>query len=481
MGVVETPLVQELRPAPSVTAALERVRHWPRVLLLDSPRLQIGRGRYSFLTADPRQNWHLSSPTFGVDPLSEIAAWKFPTTQFLEQLPPFQGGLAGLLGYEIGRAWERVPAAAIDEFQVPAMVVGLYDWVIAWDHLLGTCHLIVQPWSADGRASATADEQRQRADQVLAALQSPETRQPGEPNVGSRGTLPRESLAAEHPVAIGGLALDVRSSFSRTGYLAAVQRVVDYIRAGDAFQVNLTQRLLTPARGTPTEIYCSLRETNPAPFAAYFDFDEGVILSASPERFVQVTGRHVETRPIKGTRARAGSGQVDLLVGDALRESQKDRAENIMIVDLLRNDLSRVCQPGSVQVPQLCRVETYQTVKHLVSVVQGELCDDHSVWDLIRATLPGGSISGAPKVRAMEIIAELEPTVRGPYTGNLFYAGVGQRFDSSILIRTLVWSRGWLSCGIGGGLVGLSDPADEYAETLVKGAAMMTAVAKVRP
>jgi para-aminobenzoate synthetase component 1 len=266
------------------------------------------------------------------------------------------------------------------------------------------------------------------------------------------------------------------SNFARDDYLRAVERAIEYIYAGDIFQVNLSQRLLYPAIGNPLDLYLRLRERNPAPFAGYFAHGDWVVASASPERFVSVTDGEVETRPIKGTRSRRPGAEADLFTRDELRESEKDQAENVMIVDLLRNDLSRVCRPGSVRVPELCRVETYETVQHLVSQIRGQLAPDRSAWDLFRAVFPGGSITGAPKVRSMEIIAELEPTARGPYCGSLFYIGYNGQADSNILIRTFTVRHGWIQCPVGGGIVAQSDSAAEYEETLVKAEGMLRAL-----
>jgi para-aminobenzoate synthetase component 1 len=266
------------------------------------------------------------------------------------------------------------------------------------------------------------------------------------------------------------------SDFSRDEYLKTVERIIEYIHAGDIFQANLSQRLLAQSSRDPLELYGRLREKNTAPFAAYFSHADWAIVSASPERFLKVTDRLVETRPIKGTRRRQAGPEADLFTRDALRESEKDQAENVMIVDLLRNDLSRVCQPGSIRVPALCNVETYETVQHLVSEIRGFLAEPFDVWDLWAAAFPGGSITGAPKVRAMEIISELEPTARGPYCGNLFYVGFDGQADSSILIRTLICRHGWVQCPVGGGIVAQSDPLAEYQETWHKAEAMLRAL-----
>ncbi|HEX2473916.1 MAG TPA: anthranilate synthase component I family protein, partial [Lacipirellulaceae bacterium] len=235
-------------------------------------------------------------------------------------------------------------------------------------------------------------------------------------------------------------------------------------------------RLLHRATSSPIDLYCRLRERNPAPFAGYLDGGNWQIASASPERFVRIDDGHVETRPIKGTRARARRPEADLFAGDELRASDKDRAENVMIVDLLRNDLSRTCRPESVHVSQLCGLETYEYVQHLVSVVEAQLRDDATPSDLLRTSFPGGSVTGAPKIRAMEIIAEVEPTVRGAYCGSLGYIGLDGRMDTSILIRTITASRGWWQLPVGGGIVAQSNPRAEYEETWHKAAGMLRAL-----
>ena len=245
-----------------------------------------------------------------------------------------------------------------------------------------------------------------------------------------------------------------------------------------SFQVNLSQRLLHPAVDDSVALYHRLRERNPAPFAGYFDLGEIQIVSASPERFVQVRDGWVETRPIKGTRQRGELQSADSEHADCLQASEKDRAENVMIVDLLRNDLSRVCQADSVQVTELCVLERYQYVQHLVSAVRGRLREGKSSVDLIRAAFPGGSVTGAPKVRAMEIIAELEPTARGPYCGSLGYLGFDGAVDLSILIRTITAGRGWWQAPVGGGIVAQSQPEAEYEETWHKAEGLLRAIVK---
>ncbi len=464
---MQRPLVEELIPAPGVWPALAAFAGRPGVVLFDSALQREPLGRYSFLSAEPRQTLVLPRAERGLDPFvdvrRELAAHR---TEPVPGLPPFQGGAAGLLSYELGRCWERLPDPIVDEFGIPAAVINIYDWVLAWDHAQQRAWVIAHDHGADfDRRIAEAKE--------LIAASAPMLDQ-------SAGLRP--PLAGQYDVApltevhlVPGTER-VASNFSRDGYLQAVQRVIEYIRAGDIFQANLSQRLLARANCSPPELYRRLRMCNPAPFAGYFAHDDWAVLSSSPERFLRVEEGIVETRPIKGTRQRRPVPEADLFTRDELRESGKDRAENVMIVDLLRNDLSRVCRPGSIRVPKLCAVETYETVQHLVSEVRGELRAGQDFWNLLAAAFPGGSITGAPKVRAMEVITELEQVARGPYCGSLFYCGFDGRADSSILIRTLVQRDGWVQCSVGGGIVAQSDPAAEYAETLHKAAGMLRAL-----
>jgi len=299
---------------------------------------------------------------------------------------------------------------------------------------------------------------------------------------------------------VPGLA-GVTSNFDRANYLRTVARAREYVHAGDCFQANIAQRLLFPQNEHTLELYQRLRELNAAPFAGYLDLGEFVIASASPERFLRVCHElsekgsdpenargqtpfritskrpdEIQARPIKGTRPRGMTPEEDLARIEELQESAKDRSENVMIVDLLRNDLGRVSEYGSVRVEELCRVESFRYVHHLVSQVCGRLRARLGPMDLLRAAFPGGSVTGAPKVRAMEIIAELEPNARGPYCGSLGYIGFDGSMDSSILIRTFTAGRGWVQFPVGGGIVADSDPAHEYEETWHKAEGMLRAL-----
>ena len=465
------PLVERLDPAPDVEGALARLRHLPHCVLLDSARRTDKLGRYSFLAADPFT--FFTRPADDRSALDELAAQlaNFAAPR-VDGLPPFQGGALGLFSYEFGQSFERLPPPRCDEFGVPGLAVGFYDVVLAWDHQQDQAWIV-----SHGFPAVAAVDRRRRAAQRLQEIKHLLAGDPEEPpsktNVHSPRTVAGQDLAPQfavpgHP--------GLTSNLDREAYLSIVRKAIDYIHAGDVFQVNLAQRLLFPAQTDSWELYLRLRNRNPAPFAAYFDLGEFQVLSASPERFVRVADGHVEARPIKGTRQRTAQPEADLFAGDELEQSEKDRAENVMIVDLLRNDLSRVCDADSVRVTQLCGLETFQYVQHLVSAVEGRLEAGRSAADLIRAAFPGGSITGAPKVRAMEIIAELEPTARGPYCGSLGYLGFDGALDMNILIRTITAGRGWWQFPVGGGIVAQSTPEREYEETWHKAAGMIRAL-----
>jgi len=473
------PLVEELVPAPDPFETCVRFAGLPSLVFLDSATDAEHLGRHSFLTADPWSavrskalltqqlvdgRWVRVEP----DALTHARALLAPhAAEPLADLPPFQGGAAGYLGYDWGATLERVPRPRYDDYALPDVLLGLYDWVIAWDHPAGRAWVIST--GIPERGTARTDRAARRLTFVKERLT--------DRRIGgwadSNSTANRLS-APSYPVpGVPG----VRSNFTREGYLDAVARVIEYIFAGDIFQANLSQRLEAPLAGTPLDLYRRLRRRNPAPFAAFLDCGDVVIASSSPERFLRVhDGRQVETRPIKGTRPRGVGPEHDAALALALAESDKDRAENVMIVDLLRNDLSRVCRPGTVRVPELFAIEHYATVHHMVSTVVGELAPEHDGVDLLRAAFPGGSITGAPKVRAMQIIAELEPTARGAYCGAIGYVSVTGALDTSIVIRTYLVLGRDVYFQVGGGIVADSDPEQEYRETLDKARGLVAAL-----
>lgn len=452
--------------------ALEHFQGQPFLLLLDSAaRHREQDSRYSFLTADPIAIQRLDRAVFPMDPFQPLRNWQQQMAGLALEapadLPPFAGGIAGLMSYELGEAFERLPRPAPDIFRTPALLAGFFDWSIVWDHLTGTVTAWVLDLPCDvPRLLSTADRLqwiRQHLNGFGSAADSTPVSLSGSDELQLSGQYHRIEPTTE-----------VYSDYSRDEYVSTVARVIEYIRAGDIFQANLSQRLLAPWRGTAVELYHRVRQRNPAPFCGLLQHEDVAIVSASPERFLKVggTGR-VETRPIKGTRRRQASPIADLFVGNELASSEKDRAENVMIVDLLRNDLSRSCQPGTVRVTGLCEIERFETVLHLVSTVVGHLHGNRDVWNLMAGCFPGGSITGAPKIRAMEIIAELERSVRGAYCGSFFACGPRGDFDSSILIRTFTMKGGWVQFPVGGGIVADSDPLDEYRETLHKASGMI--------
>lgn len=459
--------IHQLDPELSVSDALQKFADWPFLVVLDSAaHIRSRDARYSFLTADPLEVLRLDRVAFGDDPFTQFRQWqkRLPVPDQGQDCPPFCGGIAGLMSYELGGAFERIPVAPVDEFETPALLAGLFDWAIVWDHIQHTVRLCVLRLNDESHQAAAAD-QAKRVQQVLAVLNEESPRQ----SVGGS--------AAASGVKPDAKSVPFQSSFDRESYLSVIERVIEYIRAGDIFQANLSQQLTAAWDGSAVELFQHVRRRNPAPFCGLLRHADVAVVSASPERFLKVTAnRYVETRPIKGTRRRQQSPIADLYTGDELATSEKDRAENVMIVDLLRNDLSRVCSPGSVKVTGLCEVEVFETVQHLVSTVIGELRSGLDVWDLCAASFPGGSITGAPKIRAMEIVAELERTVRGAYCGSLFYLGPEGHFDSSILIRTFTLKDGRVQFPVGGGIVADSHPVDEYDETLHKASGMLRAL-----
>jgi para-aminobenzoate synthetase component 1 len=478
------PLVEPLGRTADPAEVCARFLDLPYLLFLDSAATQHPDAQFSFLTADPSRvvrskgartemrrmpegNW---SPVEG-DALS-VARAQLPsqTAVPIPGLPPFQGGIAGYIGYDWNAVLERLPRPRHDDLAIPDVLLGLYDWVIAWDHRIGTAWLVSTGLPHGGEAQSR--HARARMELVRERLGGRAGGRPGGWTGGPADNDGGAAAAPSYPVAgiDGAEKIGLRSTFTHRGYLDAVARVREYILAGDIFQANLSQRFQSRSVEPPFQLYQRLRRQNPAPFAAYLGFGELQVLSASPERFLRLDedSRHLETRPIKGTRPRGLGPMHDAALGRALAESEKDRAENVMIVDLLRNDLSRVCRPGTVRVPELFALEHHPTVHHLVSTVVGELEPGYGAVDLVRATFPGGSITGAPKVRAMEIIAELEPTQRGVYCGSIGYLSATGAMDTSIVIRTYLVRNGQVYFQAGGGIVADSDPELEYRETLDK-------------
>jgi para-aminobenzoate synthetase component 1 len=369
------------------------------------------------------------------------------------------GGAVGYFSYDLCHFIERLPLTAIDDLHLPECYFAFYDCILAFDHRENKVYI-----ASSGFPELEEDRRKKRAEQRLHQMKE------------QLATTPpiSASLLQENDDIVPGVAL--RSNFTHQQYLKAVETAREHIAAGDIFQVNLSQRFEVDLPIHPYQLYRYLRHINPAPFAAYLNFDEVTIISASPERFLRVQGDGVETRPMKGTRPRGSTVAEDEALGRELTNSIKDRAENVMIVDLERNDLGRVCRFGTVRVSELCTLEKYATVFQLTSTVEGKLRPDKTRIDLLKACFPGGSITGAPKVRAMEIIDELEPTRRSIYTGSIGYLSFNGEMDLNIVIRTILAKRGKMYFQVGGGIIYDSEPEAEYQETLDKARALFQAL-----
>jgi para-aminobenzoate synthetase component 1 len=427
----------------------EAFRDLPGLVLLESARP--GRNaRWTYLTADPVAV--LETPAAGPDPFAvarRLVARLDRTVVVPADAPPFLGGLAGFLGYDLGASLERLPAIAPADQDLPPLRLALHDWVVAWDRRTGHAWLAGRALDGDGRRLA------RRLDDVHARLIAP---------VRSR----------REPTPLGPILF--QSGLDRRAYEIGVERIRRHIADGDIYQANLTRRLEAPFVGDPWDVYRRLRTGDPSLFSAYLDLGPSqltghprALLSASPEPFLSVDAEgFVQADPIKGTRPRGRDAATDRALARELLASDKDRAENVMIVDVLRNDLGRVCRPGSVRVPRLCRLERTAAVQHLVSTVTGVLADGTDAFDLLAASFPGGSITGAPKIRAMEILEGIEPVRRGPYTGAIGWIGPDGAMQTSIVIRTFVADGRRLTLHVGGGITWKSDPAAEWEETVTK-------------
>jgi len=421
-----------------------------------TPRL----GRFSYVAADPIHSIEVVATGDGRDAERVNAAFSQLRSLMADLacatipgLPPFQGGVAGLVSYECGLA--RLGIAVPGSSSVPILSLHIYDLVYAFDHDAGRGWIISQGVPARGPTARRARAE-ERLEGLLAALAKP--------------------VSAGHSPPVPGRG-EIVSTQSRESYIAMVEAGIELVRAGDIFQVNLAQRLSLAATIDPVELHRRSRTLNPAPFAAFFDAGTATIVSMSPERLLQVERGTVRMHPIKGTRRMLASPEADLYAGEDLGQSEKDRAENVMIVDLVRNDLSRVCTPESVRVEALCRLERYRYVQHLVSIVAGRLRPGLNSLDALDAAIPGGSVTGAPKHRACEIITQLEEFTRGAYCGSLGFIGFDGAADFNLLIRTFVVAPDSISFAVGGGITARSDPAAEYAETFHKAEGMLRVLA----
>lgn len=433
----------------NASQVFEQLRALGGAVILDSCQPHSRFGRYDLISAAPVRSARLSSNGLEIreggsdwqvtdeDPFTLLQQWLNALGPVHDPAPPFNGGLIGYFSYDLGRHLEHLPSHATADLSLPDLQLGLYLQAVIIDHETQTSRLVVH-----------SDAAPEIVEQFLNLLGQP-------------------TSVSVKP------AFHLRSSFNSNmtamDYQQALEKIHAYIQAGDCYQINLAQRFSATYEGDPWQAWCLLKAAAPTPFSAYIELDQDAVLSLSPERFLfcDPEGK-TETRPIKGTRPRGDTPETDQQLATELLQSEKDRAENVMIVDLLRNDLSKVCQPGSVKVPELFQLESYPNVHHLVSSVTGQLEAHYSPLDLIRACFPGGSITGAPKIRAMEIIDELEPQRRSAYCGSIAYISACGQMDSSITIRTLVCHQQQIHCWAGGGIVADSQIPAEYAETFSK-------------
>ncbi|MCX7100189.1 MAG: aminodeoxychorismate synthase component I [Methylobacter sp.] len=423
----------------------------PWAVFLDSGFPHSAQGRYDIIAAEPlctlvtqgeitkiTANGETIKSTENPFDLVKRQLEQFSGLNLAEHLP-FNGGAIGYFSYDLARRLEHLPATAEDAEHIAEMAVGIYSWAVIVDHLQQQSYL-----------TGSCDEQKwQDLLSQFSQVRSPQ----------KAGSFKVES--------------EIESNMDKDTYIHAFNRIKHYLKEGDCYQVNLAQRFNAACQGDPWVAYQTLRKLNAAPFSCYLNLPEVQILSSSPERFLKLINGVVETKPIKGTRPRKQDYLDDQQQIKELGASKKDRAENLMIVDLLRNDISKTCKNGSVKVPKLFDVESYATVHHLVSTITGLLADDRHAMDLLKSCFPGGSITGAPKIRAMEVIEELEPNRRGVYCGAIGYIGFNGNMDTNIAIRTLVHSAGTIRFWAGGGIVNDSVVEDEYQESFDKAAAML--------
>jgi para-aminobenzoate synthetase component I len=427
---------------------------------LDSGMDEKKLGRYSFIGVDPflmiKSEGNRVSleedgriKTIDGNPL-DILQEKLNLYKIEREEIPFVGGGVGYFSYELAHLMEKLPDTVKKDVDIPEMVMGFYDGVVIIDH-------------KEDKKYIGAIGFKENIEEIIKKIEDSIKQYEGQLKV----KIKKKNVMKNKKIS---------SNMTEDYYLSSIKKIKDYIYSGDIYQVNFTQRFECDFKSDPNELYKNLKAINPAPFAAYLDFGEGKIISSSPERFVKLTNGTIETRPMKGTRPRGKSKAEDEELKAELVSSEKDRAELLMIVDLMRNDISRVAKTGSVKVTELFHLEEYATVLQMVATIQGELKDELSVVDIIKSTFPGGSITGAPKIRAMEIIDELETTTRNIYTGSIGYLGFDGDIDLNIAIRTIVLKDEKAYFQVGGGIVWDSDPHEEYEESLVKGRALVKAL-----
>jgi len=470
-----TTLVEEAPSGLSPEALAARLQCAPGLVLLRSALFDAQQARYSLLTARPILTFRSHGSRCEIDG-PEHARFGDPWRSLDDLMARFElldeidrpfplGGCFGYWGYDLKNFVEpRLPRRAVNDLELPDCHAGFYDSLVVFDHALGKTWIVSTGLRADG--SRDAERARQQIDFWRGHLRE-EGDTPGL-------TAPAKLCHTCDKVLHG-------SNMTREVFLERVERAQRYIRAGDIYQVNLAHRLSASAAVAPWAFFQQLCGVSPAPFAAYLDCGDFQVCSSSPESFLRLSGGHIQTRPIKGTRPRSADTTRDAQLSYELQTSAKEMAELVMITDLLRNDLGKVCEYGSVHVPELARLERYPQVQHLVSTVAGRLRGDQTHFSAFASCFPGGSVTGAPKIRAMEVIDELEPVTRGPYTGAIGYLGFNRESQLSIAIRTAICRSGDLHFHVGAGIVADSIPEAEYEETIAKAQGFLAALGELSP
>lgn len=425
------------------------IKDEPHSFILESSMFHETLGRYSIVGSSPFKILkYKNDPRF----LEKFRKEMNQYSSVYDDNLPFHGGAIGYISYDGGKYFEDIKSKTKDDMDIPDLYFGLYDWAFAIDHLLKKTYIV------------TADINAEKEKEIIVYREKQITEKN---NRQINGKKINDEI--DNDISLK----KIQSNFTKKEYINRIEKVREYIRKGDIYQANLTQRFEGETEENGVKIYNDLRQYSPTLFGGLLNFEQIQVISNSPERFIKVTDNIIETRPIKGTRPRGASDMEDESLKEELKNSEKDKAELLMIVDLERNDLGRVSRVGSVKVPELFKIETYQNVHHLVATIRSKMAEGLDVFDVIKATFPGGSITGAPKIRAMEIIEELEPTCRNIYTGSMGYIGFDGTTDLNIAIRTIVKKGSKITFQAGGGITWDSKPEEEYQESLDKAEAIM--------
>ena len=438
-------MIKEIKKYIEPIEIFELIKDEPHSFILESSLYHDEYGRYSIIASNPFEVVKYSNDPECIDKFRTIMnKYSFASNNDTKSLLPFNGGAVGYLSYDLGRYIEKIENKTIVDMEVPDLYFGLYDWAYVVDHKERKLYLV------------SADLDKDREEKLI---------------------IQKEELILNHTPTKKLSSVDeevqLKSNFTKQEYIDSIEKVRQYIRSGDIYQANLTQRFEGKTKRSAFDIYSELREVGPTIFGGLLNFEDVQVISNSPERFIKVENRKIQTRPIKGTRPRGDNPEQDEFFKTELSNSEKDKAELLMIVDLERNDLGRVSEIGSVKVPELFKIEAYANVYHLVATIESEIDKDKDIYEVIKATFPGGSITGAPKIRAMEVIEELEPTRRNVYTGSIGYIGFDGLADLNIAIRTIVKKDDRITFQVGGGITWDSNPEDEYMETLHKAKSIM--------